>query len=219
MKIFLDTADVVAIKEWVSTGIIDGVTTNPSLFSKVGGDPKKAIQEICALLPDGEISVEVTESDPNKVYDQAKKIAALHKQIVVKIPCHVSYYSVIKRVVDEGIRINVTLVFTVTQALMMNKLGVTYISPFVGRWDDIEVDGIALLQEMCEMRDTYGFETQVLAASLRTVRHLHDAILSGADAATLPPSLLEKSVENSLTNKGIELFTADWKKLGITQFP
>lgn len=219
MKIFLDTADVAAIKQWAPTGIIDGITTNPSHLSKAGGDPKKTIQEIFAILPQGEISVEVTEEEPNKVYEQAKKIAALHKQVLVKIPCHINYYPVIKKLVDEKVRINVTLVFTVIQALMMSKLGVTYISPFVGRWDDIDVDGIAMLQEMCELRDNYGFETQVLAASIRMVRQLHDAILSGADVATVPPSLLEKAVQHPLTDKGIELFAADWKKLNITQFP
>lgn len=218
MKLFLDTADVAAIKLWAQTGIIDGVTTNPTLLSKTS-DPKKTIQEIIALLPQGEISVEVTEEDPNKVYEQAKKIAALHKQVLVKIPCHVSYYGVIKKLVDEKVRINVTLVFSVVQALMMSKLSVAYISPFVGRWDDIDVDGIALLQEMCELRDNYGYETQILAASLRTVRQLHDAVLTGADVVTLPPSLLEKALQHPLTDKGMELFAADWKKLGISQFP
>lgn len=218
MKLFLDTADVAVIKQWAALGIVDGVTTNPTHLSKTD-DPKKTIQQIFMILPHGEISVEVTEEDPNKMYEQAKKIAALHKQVLVKIPCHVSYYPIIKKLVDEGISINVTLVFSVIQAMMMSKLGVTYISPFVGRWDDIDVDGIALLQEMCEIRDTYGFETQVLAASLRTVRQLHDAIIAGSDAATVPANVLEKALQHPLTDKGIELFTADWKKLGISQFP
>lgn len=219
MKIFLDTADVASIKQWADTGIIDGVTTNPSLLSKAGGDPKKIIQDICTILPDGDISVEVTAEDPLEAYQQAKKIAAFHKQVVVKIPCHLSYYPVIKKLVDEEVRINVTLVFTVIQALMMNKLGVEYISPFVGRWDDIDVDGIALLQEMCEMRDVYGYQTEVLAASIRTVRQLHDAIMAGADVATLPVAVLEKAVQHPLTNHGMQLFAQDWKKLSITQFP
>jgi transaldolase len=219
MKIFLDTADVAAIKQWASTGIIDGITTNPSLLSKFSTDPKKTIQEMCAILPHGEISVEVTEEHPDKVYEQAKKIAALHKQVIVKIPCHISYYPIIKKLVEDEIPLNITLVFTVIQALMMSKLGVRYISPFVGRWDDIDVDGIALLQEVSEMRDTYGLETQILAASLRTVRQLHDAIAAGVDVATVPVAVLEKAVQHPLTDKGIDLFNADWKKLGSIQFP
>ena len=192
MKIFLDTADIAAIRPWVQTGIVDGITTNPTLLSKTQGDPKKTILEICSLLPNGDISVEVTAEEPQAVYKQAQQIAALHKQVVVKIPCHLSYYPIIKQLVAENVRINVTLVFTVIQALMMNKLGVTYISPFIGRWDDIDVDGIALLQEMCDLRDQYGFETEILAASIRSVRQLHDAIMAGADVAPTSGTIQKK---------------------------
>lgn len=219
MKIFLDTANIPAIKKWASTGLIDGVTTNPSHLSKEGGDAKKQVLEICDILPKGSISVEVTESDAEAVYKQAKAIAALHKNIVVKVPCHAKYYAVIKKLTDEGIKLNITLVFSMVQGLMMSKMGVEIISPFVGRWDDIDVEGSDILLEMREMIDQYDYSTQILAASLRSVRHLHKAILAGADIATIPLDVFEKAIEHPLTNQGIEKFDADWKKLGIKQFP
>ena len=220
MKIFLDTADRRAIKKWAATGIIDGVTTNPSHLSKEGGDPKKVVEEICAMLPEGDISVEVTQTEPEAVYKQAREIAEIADNVVVKIPCHADYYEVIKRLVHEEIEINVTLVFTLIQALIMCKLDVQYISPFVGRWDDIDVDGMNVLYEMREMIDQYGFvETSLLAASLRHVRHLHEAILVGADAATVPVDVLEKVIAHPLTDQGMNKFLADWQKLGIKKFP
>jgi transaldolase len=219
MKIFLDTAHINSIKKWKETGLIDGITTNPSHLSKEGGDAKKQVLAICALMADSDVSVEVTENDPEKVYNQAKAIAALAHNVVVKIPCHKKYYSVIKHLVDEGVQLNITLVFTLLQGLMMAKLGVKYISPFIGRWDDIDVDGIQLLPEMAEMVDAYGFETQILAASIRGVRHFHDAVLAGADVATVPIAVLEKATLHPLTDQGIEMFNADWQKLGIKQFP
>ncbi len=219
MKLFLDTANIETIKKWAATGIIDGVTTNPSHLSKEGVDPKKRVLEICSLLPAGEISVEVTEKDPQAVYKQAKKIAQLADNILVKIPCHKDYYAIIKQLVDEGIKINITLVFSVIQGVMMSKLGVFYISPFIGRWDDIDVDGVKLLYEMRQVMFQYGFETGILAASLRHVRHLHDAIMAGADAATVPLTVLEKALDHPLTDQGIAKFDADWQQLGIKQFP
>lgn len=219
MKIFLDTADINSIKKWIDKGIIDGVTTNPTHLSKTGMDPKKHIEQLCALFPDGDISVEITQLQPEQAYKQAKEIAKIADNITVKVPCHIDYYEIIKKLVDEGISINVTLVFSLIQSLMMCKLGVTYISPFVGRWDDIDVDGIQLLYQIREMIDTYGYSTQILAASLRSVRHFHDAIAAGADVATLPADVLEKSLNHILTDKGIQLFDADWQKLGIKQFP
>lgn len=219
MKIFLDTADSAAIAAWGPTGLIDGVTTNPSHMSAAGGDPKERVLEICAQLPDGEISVEVTEQDAERVYRQAKELAALAENIVVKIPCHVDYYPVIARLVDEGIRVNVTLVFTLIQGLFMCKLGAAYISPFVGRLDDIDVEGSDVLFQLREAIDDYGFDTQILAASLRSVRHLHEAILAGADAATVSPAVLAASCKHMLTDQGITAFNADWAKLGVRTFP
>jgi len=224
MKIFLDTANLDGIKKWALTGLIDGVTTNPTHLSKEGRNPKDQILAICAVLPEGEISVEVTEQDPDAVYKQAKDIAALAENIVVKIPCHHFYFPVIKRLADEEVPLNITLVFTLVQGLMMCKLGVRYISPFVGRLDDIDVGGIELLPEMREMVDEYGFDTGILAASLRGVRHVHDAILAGADAATISLPVFEKMIEHPLTDQGMQQFNADWATLrqaqgGVRQFP
>lgn len=219
MKIFLDTAHIPSIKKWLATGLIDGVTTNPSHLSKEGGDPKKQVLEICSLLPEGQISIEVTESDPEALYKQAKAISKLAPNVVVKVPCHANFYPVIKRLIDEDVQLNITLVFSLVQGLMMCKMGVTMISPFVGRLDDIDVDGIDLLCEMRDMVERYDYETEILAASLRGVRHFHQAITAGADIVTLPVDVFEKSIEHILTNQGIAKFDADWKKLGITQFP
>lgn len=219
MKIFLDTANLEGIKKWASTGLIDGVTTNPTHLSKEGRNPKDQVLAICAALPEGEVSVEVTEQDPDAVYKQAKDIAALADNIVVKVPCHHDYYQVIRRLAEEEVPLNITLVFTLIQGLMMCKLNVRYISPFVGRWEDIDVDGMELLPELKEMVDEYGFDTGILAASLRGVRNVHDAILAGVDVVTVPLPLFEKMIEHPLTNHGMQMFKADWEKLGIKQFP
>lgn len=219
MKIFLDTADAHVIGAWSKTGIIDGVTTNPTHLSKVGGDPVDVIKKICSLLPHGCVSVEVTEVEPQKVYEQAKKIAKLAPQISVKIPCHIKYYSVIKKLVDEKISLNITLVFSLMQGVAMCKLGVAYISPFVGRLEDIDAPGVKLVEELVLVRSVYGYETEVLAASIRTVEQLHDVMVAGADIVTMPVDVLEKAVSHQLTDKGMQMFLDDWKKLGITQFP
>lgn len=219
MKLFLDTADVKKIQTWSSTGLIDGVTTNPTHIAKEGKDPKKLIIEICELLPQGEISVEVTTLDPEKMYKQAKEIAALSDNILVKIPCHKDYYHVIAKLVDEGIPLNITLVFSLIQAAFMCKLGVAYISPFIGRLDDIDTEGKDLLFQIRSMIDDYTFETELLAASIRSVRHLHEAIMAGSDAITVPIDVLEKATTHSLSNEGIAKFAADWEKLGVSNFP
>jgi transaldolase len=217
MKLFLDSADLKAIKKYAF--LIDGVTTNPSHLSKEGGDPKKQVIAISKLLPGKDVSIEVTEKDPKAVYKQAKEIARLGKNVVVKVPCHADYYEIIAQLVKDGVALNITLVFTLVQSLYMCKLGVKYISPFIGRWDDIDVDGAELLYEIRQMVDEYQYDTQILAASLRGVRHLHEAIMAGADVATVPVSALEQSMKHVLTDQGIEKFDADWKKLGIKQFP
>ncbi len=219
MKIFLDTADLKVIKAWKETGLIDGVTTNPTHLSKAGGNPTKQVQAIAKLLPKGAISVEVTEKKPDAVYKQAKAIAKLARNIVVKIPCHSDYYEVIAKLVKENIKLNITLVFTLVQGLLMSKLGVQYISPFVGRLDDIDVDGVELLYNLRYMLDEYDYKTQLLAASIRGVRHLHEAIIAGADVATIPINVLEKSTHHLLTDQGMAKFDTDWKKLRIRKFP
>jgi len=219
VKIFLDTANLDAIKKWADTGLINGVTTNPTHLSKEKNDPKNQVLAICAALPNGEISVEITEKEPEAVYKQARTIAALAKNIVVKVPCHKDYYAVIHRLVKDGVPINVTLVFTLIQGLMMCKLGVKYISPFVGRLDDIDSDGIQLLYDLRDMVDEYDYKTEILAASLRHTQHVHDAIRAGSDVVTVSPAVFEQIIEHPLTNAGIAQFDADWKKLGINVFP
>lgn len=219
MKIFLDTAHIEDIKTWKKTGLIDGITTNPTLMAKEGKNPTTIAREICKLLPQGHISVEITEVEPNAVYKQAKAIAQLADNVWVKIPCHARYYELIQKLVKEGTKLNITLVFTVLQSLMMCKLGVYYISPFIGRWEDIDVDGMAYIGQMRQMIDFYGYETKILAASIRSVQNFHDAVMAGADAITMPVSVFEKSVTNPLTDQGIERFSKDWKKLGVRKFP
>lgn len=219
MNIFLDTADIQVIKEWAKTGIIDGVTTNPTHLSKTGGSPLAVVKEICAILPEGEISVEVTESDPEAVYNQAREIAAIGENVLVKIPCHLRYYEIINRLQQDGVPMNITLVFSLAQGLMMSKLGVDYISPFVGRLDDIQESGTDLLYDLCEMRDEYDFDTGILAASIRSVAHFHEAIAAGVDAITVPQSVFQEVTQHKLTDQGIEKFNADWAKLGIRKFP
>jgi transaldolase len=219
MKLYLDTANIKAIKEWAERGILDGVTTNPSHLSKEGKDPVAQVKAIAKLLPKGKISVEITEKKPEAVYKQAKAIAKLGRNIVVKVPCVAEYYPVIAKLVKEGVSLNITLVFSVIQSLMMAKLGVDYISPFIGRWDDIDAEGVDILYNCRHMLDEYGYQTELLAASIRGVRHLHEAIMAGADIATVPIEVLEKATKHVLTEQGIEKFDADWKKLGIRTFP
>jgi transaldolase len=219
MKIFLDTAHVESIQKFLAMGLIDGITTNPSLLSKEGNDPRKTVESICALLPHGEISVEITETDPNKVYAQAKKIAQIAKNIIVKIPCHAMYYSVIDKLVQEKILLNITLVFTLMQGFMMAKLGVHYISPFIGRWDDLGIATPTLFSDLRRMIDCNHYKTHILAASLRQVDHVNKAVLAGVDAVTMSVSLFERVTEHPLTNLGIKKFEADWKILNLSQFP
>lgn len=219
MKIFLDTADVSIIEKLIPTGLIDGVTTNPTHLSKQKGNPKEIVLQICKLLPEGHISVEVTELEPEKVYVQAKAIAKLADNVWVKIPCHERYYPVIKKLIKEDIKLNITLVFSLLQALMMCKLQVYYISPFIGRLEELDVDAMQYIPQMRQMIDYYGFETKLLAASIRTVQHFHDAVLNGVDACTLAPDIFAKAITHPLTDQGIKKFEQDWAKLGMRQFP
>lgn len=220
MKIFLDTAHAENIQSAMKTGLVDGVTTNPSHLAKESGeDIQSLLLKICAMAYPGDVSIEVTELEPEAVYKQAKKIAGIATNVVVKIPCHTNYLPIIKQLVEEGVSLNITLVFSLTQAMCMAKLGVKYVSPFVGRLEDIGENGIQLLADIRQAFDVYGYSTQILAASLRNLKHMHEAILCGADVATLPVKLFNELVEHSLTDEGMKLFTADWQKLGIKQFP
>lgn len=219
MKIFLDTVDVILIEQLLPTGLIDGITTNPSLLSRAGGDPTQHVQAVCALLPHGEISVEVTEKNAHAVYEQAKKIRALADNIVVKIPCHYDYYWVIKKLVQEGVALNITLVFSVTQGIMMSQLGVRYISPFIGRLDDEGGDGLQLIEQLRYIIDMHALSTKILAASIRSKDHFEGALLRGADCITLAPALLQEFCTHPLTNKGIAQFSHDWSLLSVKNFP
>lgn len=218
MELFLDTADVKIVQHYAQTGLVDGVTTNPSHLAKVGGDSMEQIAQIIRLLPHGKISVEVTEIEPKMILLQARKIAKISSTVLVKIPCHKDYYSVIKQLIDEGVQINVTLVFTVIQATLMAKLGVAYLSPFVGRLDDIDSSGTELLHDIRSVFDRYRYETKILAASIRHMQHMHEAIMAGVDAITLPTNLFEKMADHPLTQQGIDLFMHDWKKLNNADF-
>jgi len=217
MKIFLDTANRELIKKLLPTGIVDGVTTNPSLLSKEGGDIKKVLADICALVA-GPVSVEVVEKQPDAVLKQARQIAAFAKNVVVKIPFAHEYLPVIKTLVAEGIPLNITLVFTPLQALLVAKLGVQYISPFLGRWDDIGVDSYALLEETMTIKELYDFDSQILAASIRSMAQWQKVAQTGADVATIPPAVLEQVFKHPLTAQGIKQFDEDWQKLGVQNF-
>lgn len=213
MKIFLDTANRELIEKWVPTGIVDGVTTNPSLLSKEGSNTKEVLLDICKMVA-GDVSIEVVKKKPDDVYAQAKEIAALAPNVVVKIPFAFEYIPVIDKLTKEGVRLNITLIFSLLQALLVAKLDVAYISPFIGRWDDIDIDGMELVAKLVHMTETYGFPSQILAASIRHIMHFHKAVLAGADVATVPPKLLDQVMSHPLTEKGIKKFDADWQKLG-----
>ncbi len=218
MKFFLDTANLEALTKAKKTGLIDGVTTNPTHLSREG-EGTELIKKITTLLPRCAISVEVTEKSPEAVYNQAKELANLAPNIVVKIPCHKDYVSVIHTLVQEGIPLNITLVFSVVQGLCMAKLNVKYISPFIGRLDDIDSDGMQLVRDLREVLDTYDYKTELLAASLRSIPHIAESALAGADIATLPVNLFNKMLDHPLTDNGMKLFDEDWQKLAIKKFP
>ena len=213
MKIFLDTANRSLIQQWLPTGLVDGITTNPTHLSKEDPDSAKVLREICAMVP-GHVSIEVVEKSPDAVYAQALEISKFASNVVVKIPFAAQYLPVISKLAKQGVKINVTLVFTSLQALMVAKLGVTYISPFVGRWDEIGVDGLECLASIIDIKNNYEFESEILAASIRHLVHWQRAAELGADVVTVPPAILEAAMKHPLTERGIEMFDADWKKLG-----
>lgn len=221
MKIFLDTAQLSAITKWIDTGLINGITTNPTTLSMAAGSehPTELLKKICTLMKGSPVSIQVTATDPLHVYEQARQIAALAENVVVKIPCHLMYAATIKKLVAEGILINITLVFSVNQALAMCKLGVAYISPFIGRLDDMGINGMHVARDIRNLIDTYAFSTQLLVASIRNMEHMQQAVALGADCATIPPVLLEMLCKHPLTDLGMTRFAADWQKLDIESFP
>lgn len=213
MKLFLDSANRKEIEKYLATGLVDGVTTNPSLLSAQGQNTKEVILDILRMVP-GDVSIEVVEKSPDAVYAQAHQIAKLGDNAVVKIPFALDYLPTIAKLVEDGVKLNITLVFNVLQALMVAKLGVAYISPFIGRLDDIGSDGMVLIEDLVTLKQQYEFPTEILAASIRHVMHWERVALLGADIATVPPQLIEAACKHPLTESGIKKFDEDWKKLG-----
>ncbi|MBN1112715.1 MAG: fructose-6-phosphate aldolase [Bacteroidales bacterium] len=216
MKFFIDTANLAQIKEANELGVLDGVTTNPSLMAKEGIKGKENVLNhylaICDLV-DGDVSAEVLATDYEGMVKEGLELAKLHKQIVVKIPCTKDGIKAIKFFTDKGIRTNCTLVFSVGQALLVAKAGATYVSPFVGRLDDISTDGIDLIARIVDMYREYDFDTQVLAASIRHTMHINQCVEVGADVATCPLSAIEGLLKHPLTDSGLATFIADAKKM------
>ena len=214
MKFFVDTADVAEIADLAATGLLDGVTTNPSLVAKAGRDFKTIIKEICAIVP-GPVSAEVAALDYEGMIAEGRTLAAIAKNVTVKLPLTWEGLKACKTLTGEGTMVNVTLCFSATQALLAAKAGATFISPFVGRLDDQGIDGMELISEIRTIYDNYAnLSTEILVASIRTVNHVKQAALIGADVSTVPPGILKALVKHPLTDKGIEQFMADWKKTG-----
>ena len=213
MKIFLDSADLGEITALCDTGFIDGVTTNPSLIAKSGHDILDRIAEICAIV-DGPVSAEVTATDYNTMLAEGLKLAAIAPNVAVKVPLTKPGLQTCRTLSNAGTKVNVTLCFTAGQALLAAKAGATFISPFVGRLDDIGIDGMGLIEEICTLYAHYDYTTEVLVASVRSTQHVVDAALIGADIVTLPPRILPKLYNHPLTKNGLDAFLQDWAKTG-----
>ena len=213
MKFFVDTADIGEIRELNEAGLIDGVTTNPSLILKAGRPMKDVIADICAAV-EGPVSAEVTALTAEEMVREGKVLAEIASNVCIKLPLTLDGLKACKHLTDEGFETNVTLCFSATQALLAAKAGATYVSPFIGRLDDININGMDLIADIRRIFDNYDFETQILAASIRTLNHVREAALIGADVATVPTSTLKALVKHPLTDKGLETFLADWKKTG-----
>lgn len=213
MKFFLDTADVAEIRALSETGMVDGVTTNPSLILKSGGQVFETIKEICEIVP-GPVSAEVTATDVDGIVAEGQKLAAIAPNVVIKVPLTVDGLTACRRLSDEGHKLNVTLCFSAAQALLAAKAGATYISPFVGRLDDLGQDGMELIADVIQIYDNFDMDTEVLVASVRGPQHVVAAAKMGADVVTLPPKVLQQLYGHPLTDKGLAAFLADWEKTG-----
>lgn len=211
MKFFIDTANIEEIKEANSMGMVDGVTTNPTLIAREKGNFEDIIKEICKIV-DGPISVEVISLDSKGMFKEACHLASIHKNIVVKIPMTIDGIKATRQLSEEGIKTNVTLIFSPLQALMAAKAGATYVSPFIGRLDDISNEGLLLVEQIVEIFNNYAFDTEVIVASVRNPLHVLDSALMGADIATIPFKVLSKFASHPLTDKGIKAFLDDWNK-------
>lgn len=211
MKFFIDSAAIDEIREAQSLGILDGVTTNPSLVAKEGRNFRQLLDEILALV-DGPVSAEVVATDTDGILKEGRELAAIHPNIVVKVPLIREGIKAVRILASEGIKTNVTLCFSPTQALLAAKAGATYISPFVGRLDDISHDGMELIRQIVTIYGNYGYATQVLAASIRHPLHVVDSAMAGADVATIPFKVIDMMFRHPLTDRGLEAFLGDWKK-------
>lgn len=215
MKFFVDTADVAAISELAATGMLDGVTTNPSLVAKSGRDFFEVLKEICEIVP-GPVSAEVTALDHAEMMREAERLIAVADNICIKVPLTVDGLKTCRALTGNGIMVNVTLCFSAAQALLAAKAGASFISPFIGRHDDISQDGMQLIEDIKVIYDNYAFDTEILVASVRHPMHVVQSALIGADVCTVPPEILRKLYNHPLTDKGLEAFLADWKKTGQT---
>ncbi len=213
MKFFVDTADVKEIRALNDLGLLDGVTTNPSLILKSGGKIADVTKEICDIV-DGPVSAEVTATEYSEMMQQAKVLAKIADNVCIKVPLTLDGLKACKAIRSEGRLVNVTLCFSATQALLAAKAGASFISPFVGRIDDMGIDGMELIGEIKAIYDNYDFQTEILVASVRTVNHVKQAAIIGADVVTVPPATLKALVKHPLTDKGLEQFLADWAKTG-----
>lgn len=213
MKFFVDTADVDEIREINDIGLLDGVTTNPSLIMKSGRDIMEVTKEICEMV-DGPVSAEVTATTYEEMMTEAAVLEKIADNVCIKLPLTWDGLKACKQLTSRGTKVNVTLCFSANQALMAAKAGATYISPFIGRLDDLGVDGMELIEDIRTIYDNYDFETQILAASIRSSDHVKQAALIGADVATIPPKVIKELVKHALTDKGLEAFLADWAKTG-----
>lgn len=211
MKFFIDTANIDEIKEAHSMGMVDGVTTNPSLIAKEGRDFEEIIRDICAIV-DGPISAEVISIDADGMIKEARQLSKIHENIVVKIPMTVDGLKATRRLAEEGIKTNVTLVFSPLQALMAAKAGATFVSPFIGRLDDLSQEGLLLVEQIVEIYSNYAFDTEIIVASIRNPLHVLESALMGADIATIPFDVLAKLAAHPMTDKGLKAFLDDWDK-------
>lgn len=214
MKFFVDSADIDEIRDLADTGLVDGVTTNPSLIAKSGRDFTEVVKEIVAIV-DGPVSAEVTATDVDGMVEEGRKLAKIAENIAVKVPLTWDGLKACRSLTQGGTMVNVTLCFSANQALLAAKAGATFISPFIGRLDDICLDGMQLIHEIRAIYDNYdALETEILAASIRSANHVKEAALAGADVSTVPPQVLRDLAKHPLTDKGLDAFLADWKKTG-----
>ena len=213
MRFFVDTADIAAIRELHELGMVDGVTTNPSLILKSGRNIAEVTREICEMVP-GPVSAEVVASDAEGMIREGKHLAQIAPNVTVKVPLTWDGLKACKALTDDGHMVNVTLCFTPAQAILAAKAGATFISPFIGRLDDIGLDGMELIADIRRIYDNYGYETQILAASIRSVNHIVEVAKIGSDVITAPPAVIKAMASHVLTDKGLEQFNADWAKTG-----